>query len=513
MSRLAPHSPLAAMAYAIRPAWTLLVLVLGLTPLHAAGPDLQLVDAVRNHDVAAARSLIEKRADVNQRSGDGGTALHWAAYHDSRELVDLLLRAGARVNSTNDLGVTPLWVAASQGSRSSLTRLLDAGADPSLAPATGGTPLMLAVRDGDLASTNALLGRGADPNGVERASGQSALMWAIAERRSELVGILLKAGANVHARSKTSRRVVLLCCPTWVGDPEGTVEIDQGGLTPLLFAALNGDVACARRLLDAGAKVDELAAAGTTALVMAVHRGFAPLATLLLERGADPNAAAGGYAALHSAVLRGDQPIVRLLLARGASLNPRLATGTFLKRGSREFAFDKFLIGATPFLLASRVGDLALMRLLADAGADTTLRLEDGRSPLMVAAQGETTGAGARRGAAEPRVLEAVKLLIERGADVNAADRAGNTALHVMAAKNPAFDSVIQLLADHGAALETPNREGKTPLALALAPPPPIRGQSTTVQTVKWRADYAAWVENQGRTSTVDLLRTLSAKK
>jgi ankyrin repeat protein len=481
--------------------------------IKAAGPDLRLLNAVRNNDVAAARALIEQRADVNQRSGDGATALHWAAYQDSRPLVDLLVRAGARVNGTNDLGATPLWVAASQGSRSSLVRLLEAGADPNLAPETGGTPLMLVARDGDVASTRALLGRGAHPNGIERASNQTALMWAVAERRSEIVGILIEAGASVRARSKPSRRVVLLCCATWAGDPEGTVEIDQGGLTPLLFAALNGDVATSRRLLDAGADVNDTAAAGTTALVMAVHRGFAPLATLLLERGADVDAAAGGYTALHSAVLRGDQQLVKLLLAHGAALNPRLAKGTFLKRGSREFAFDKFLVGATPFLLASRVGDLSLIRLLAEAGADTSLPLEDGRSPLMMAAQGETTGAGARRGAAEPRVLEAVKVLIERGADVNAADGRGNTALHLLAARKPAFDSVIQLLADRGAAVDTPNSEGKTPLALALAPPPPIRGQSTTVQTVKWRADYAAWVKNEGRTSTVDLLRELGAKQ
>src|SRR5262249_10231562 len=144
---------------------------------------------------------------------------------------------------------------------------------------------------------------------------------------------------------------------------------------------------------------------------------------------------------------------------------------------------------------------------------DLSLRLADGRSPLLVAAQGETTGAGARRGAAEPRVREAVTFLIERGADVNAADRDGNTTLHLLATRKPAFDSVIELVAEHGALLETPNREGKTPLALALAPPPPIKGQSTTVQTVKWRADYAAWVENNGRTSTVELLRKLGARE
>jgi ankyrin repeat protein len=216
---------------------------------------------------------------------------------------------------------------------------------------------------------------------------------------------------------------------------------------------------------------------------------------------------------LHSAVLRGDEPMVKTLLARRADLNSRLATGTFLKRGSREFAFDKFLVGATPFLLAARLGNLELMKVLASAGADLSVRLEDGRTPLIVAAQGETTGARARGGAAEPRALAAVKLLIELGADVNAVDRRGNTALHLVATRRPGFDTIVQVLADSGAKLELANSKGETPLVLALAPPAEIKGQSTTVQTIKWRADYAAWQENKGRTSTVDLLRKLGAKQ
>jgi uncharacterized protein len=490
-----------------------IALSLSTAPAGAAANDLLLLEVVKGGDTAAVRALIGRGVDVNQRAGDGQSALHWAVYHENHEAVDLLIREGADVDSTNTLGITPLWVAASQGSSALVTRLLDVGAAPNLAPRTGGTPLMLASRGGDLASVKALLSHGADVNAIEDAHGQTAMMWAVAQRHANIVRLLLEAGADVRARSKSSRRVVLLCCPTWPGDPEGTVEIDQGGLTPLLFAALNGDVASARLLLDAGADVNDTAAAGTTALVMAVHRGFAPLAALLLERGADPDAAAGGHTALHSAVLRGDRETVDMLLASGASLNVRLVTGTFLKRGSRDFAFDKFLVGATPFLIAARLGDLGLMRRLADAGADTSLRLADNRTPLMAAAQGETTGARVRGGATEPRLLEAVKLLLALGADVNAVDRVGNTALHLLVTRRPAFDAVIQLLADHGAALEIANRNGETPLALALAPPAPLRGQSTTVQTLQWRAGYADWVANNGRTSTTELLRRLGATR
>jgi ankyrin repeat protein len=489
-----------------------IVTALAAVPL-AQTRDDRLIDAIKKDDLPGARAFLSQRVDVNARSGDGATALLWAVYRENQEAADLLIRAGADVNIANDLDATPLWVAASNASAAMVGTLLRAGANPNLAPATGGTPLMLASRNGDAASVTALLSRGADVNAKEDANGQTALMWALGQQHSEIAGTLLDAGADVRARTKSSQRVVLLCCPTWAGDPEGTVTIDQGGLTPLLFTALTGDTQSARRLLAAGADVNDTAAGGATALVMAAHAGFGPLVNLLLDSGADPDAARAGHAALHSAVLRGDQEMVKALLAHRANVNLRLARGTFLKRGSREFAFDKFLVGATPFLLAARLGDVELMRLLAAAGADLSIGLDDGRTPLIVAAQGETTGARMRGGAAEPRVTAAVKLLLELGADVNAVDRNGNTALHVLAARRPGFDGVIRLIAERGAGLETANSKGETPLALALAPPAPIKGQSTTVQTIRWRADYAAWVENKGRTSTVDLLRALGASR
>jgi len=481
----------------------------------AGAGDTPLVEAVKSGDIQALRTLVSRKADVNQRAADGATPLHWAAHYEQLAAVDVLLRAGAKPDNVNALSVTPLWIAADLGSSAIVARLLAAGADPNVAPQTGGTALMLASRNGDVSSVKLLLQHGANVNAVEQANGQTAIMWAVSQRHTDVVSLLIGAGADAGARSKQLKRVVLLCCPTWPGDPEGTVEIDQGGLTPLLFAALTGDAGIARRLVDAGANVDQTAAAGTTALGMAAMRGFTELVTLLLERGANPNASGGGFTALHAAVLRGDVKMVDVLLAHRASINVRLTKGTFLKRGSREYAFDKFLVGATPFLIAARLGDLGVMRRLADAGADVSIPLEDGRTPLMVAVQGEASGAGGRvRGtAAEARVAEATKLLVSLGSDVESADSDGNRALHLLAKRRPGFNSVIQLLAEHGAKLDPMNSKGETPLVLALAPPPPLKGQSTTVQTVQWRAEYDAWVENKGRTATVDLLRKLGATR
>ena len=321
--------------------------------------DLRLVDAARRQDRAAVRSLLAQRADVKAVQPDGAGVLHWAAHWDDVEMAGMLIDAGADVNVRNDLGVTPLLVASTNASAPMVDRLLAAGANPNVASVGGESPLLVAARAGNAAVVKALLAKGAQVDASEPVRGQTALMWAAANRRADVVRALIQGGASIHARStivpreyQTGSRYVAY------DDVRFVVKVDDGGFTPLLFAARSGDAPTADLLLAAGAKLDEPAPSGASPLVIAAHSGNRDVALLLLERGAEPNAAGAGYTALHAAVLRGDLRVVEALVARGAKVDAPLERGTPVRRYSQDYAFSADLIGATPFWLAARYGDL-----------------------------------------------------------------------------------------------------------------------------------------------------------
>ena len=454
---------------------TWMVLLASLVSL-AATSDLRLIEAVKSKNPDAVSALLKQRADVNVPEGDGATALHWAVHQDDVAMADLLIHAGARVSAANDLGVTPLYLACTNRNRAMVQKLVTAGANPNATLLNGETVLMMCARAGDVDAVKALLVHGANANAKESVRGQTALMWAAAEQHPQVVEALIEGGADVRARSRIYSSIV-----TSEGqalekrkDPaELNYTVLRGGSTPLLFAARSGDVESATLLLAAGADVNDALADGTSALVEAAYSGRGAVGALLLNMGADPNAAAVGYTALHAAVLRGDLDMVRALLAHGANPNAAITKGTPIRRCSQDLELPKKLIGATPYLLAAKFLEVDMMRALAAAGADPRLPTPDGTTPLMVAAGTGASSGSDRRGLSaqdsggkvepESRVLEAVTAALDLGGDVNAANQAGNTALHSAAFLG--FDRVVQRLVDKGATLNAKNKRGQTPLA------------------------------------------------
>ena len=431
-----------------------------------APPDTRVLDAASAADGAGVEALLAQGVDANVSQADGATALHWAAHFDATSMATALIRSGAAVDPANDFGVTPLWLACLNGSADMVEVLLTAGADASHTLPSGETVLMTAARTGSAEAVGLLVAHGAIVNTQEQSRGQTALMWAVAQQHPDVVATLVELGADVHARSNPLPRRIHTRTAGF--NPVGVLDIVQGGYTPMLFAARQGNLDAATYLVAGGGDVNDTAPSGTSALVVAAHGGHTALAIYLLEQGADPNAAEAGYTALHAATLRGDDTLATALLAAGADPNAVVARGSPGRRNSPDYVLEHDVIGATAFWLAAQFSEPGLMRLLADRGADQRVVMPGGTTSLMAA-----TGARRRtepgltpnRVENERRLLEAVRVAVDVGLDVNAVDDAGDTALHTAASRR--LDTVVQFLADSGANLNAYNEEGQTPLTVA----------------------------------------------
>jgi ankyrin repeat protein len=400
-------------------------------------------------------------------------------------------------------------------------RLLSAGADPNAASINGETVLMTCSRSGEPRAVKALLVKGASVKAKENAHSQTALMWAAAQRHPDVTELLIEAGAEINARSLTYAQTVVGEQTQRFGREELNYTVLRGGSTPLLFAARSGDSGSARLLLAAGANVNDALPDGTSALVVAAHSGHGETAALLLEHGANPDAAGSGYTALHAAVLRSDLNLVKALLAKKANPDLRTTKGTPLRRDTTDFNLPATLISSTPYLLAARFLEPEIMKALAAGGADVTLTMRDGSTALMLAT-GTGSGNGANRrgiavidgGVVEPEgaVLEAVAAALDLGADVNAANQAGDTALHAAAAKG--LNSVVQLLADKGAQLNAKNKRGLTPLAALMPANTAVRRRGAAITAAAIADDDTAnepVAREPNHPTTIALLKKLGA--
>ncbi|HEY7335861.1 MAG TPA: ankyrin repeat domain-containing protein [Bryobacteraceae bacterium] len=441
----------------------------------AAGSDV--ADAAEHRNTDVLRTLIKQRAEVNAAQPDGSTALHWAAHWGDMEAVNLLLQAGAKPAAVNRYGATPISEAASLGSGAVLEALLKAGADPkTLTTPDGETVLMTAARAGNLEAVKALLEHGADVNAKENYKGQTALMWAASEGHVEIVKLLLQHGADWKVRS-FDRETKL----PKLSAASSVTPFSRGGMTAFLFAAREGDIATAEAMLDAGVDINQTDVDGSGALVVSEMNKHYSFAKFLLDRGADPNVTdVMGRAALYAALdarnedwsalpqrkeddLLPSLELVRALLARGANPNTKLTKNLPGRSGmdSGDTTLDE---GTTPLMRAARSGDAAAMRVLLDNGADPALTTKDGNTALLFAA-----GVGYRdkntRGS-EKEALEALKICVDKGIDINQSNGRGDTALHGAALRGA--DTIVEYLVQHGAKIDAKDKQNFTPLDIAM---------------------------------------------
>jgi ankyrin repeat protein len=484
----------------------------------ASAAENTLLDAAERADRAAALCLLTKGDNPNTLGPDGTTALMYAAANDDLELVRALIRAGANVSLKNQLGTSAITEAAIIGSASIVDALLKAGADPNTKNPEGETPLMAVARSGKVEAAKRLLEAGADVNARETWGGQSALMWAAAQGQAEMVKLLASKGADLNARGvirQWERKVITEPRPK---------DMNKGGFTPLLYAAREGCVECAKHLVAAGADPDLEDPERITPLVMSLINMHFELAALLIKSGADldkwdlygrsplylaadvntlPTKGNGAMAVIPSEDTVTALDVGKLLLDKGANPNLQLKRRPPYRDVPQDRGGDAILAqGATPLLRAARAGDAPFVELLLKHGALVDLPSKEGVTPLMAAA-GVEFGTRVTRGRNRTNegVLATMKLLLDAGADVNArmvteprgganlangatyraaaaAGRGGRasqvpsalavphqSAIHGAAERG--FTPFVKFLAERGADLQVKDANGRTPLDLA----------------------------------------------
>ena len=456
----------------------------------AAARAVPLIEAVKHGDAATVRTLVAQKVNVNATEPDGTSALHWAADLGDVRTVDLLLKAGATLKSTNRYGATPFGLATSKGHAAVIERFLQAGEDAN-AVVNGESVLMQAARSGSVDAVKALLAKGAQVNVAEPVHGQTALMWAAAAGHSAVVKTLAEAGGDIKARNRAPGKGIQMDTNFRIpaeNDPLGIrshrnsgawgITLDGIQFTPLMWAARAGHVETVKTLLDLGASVNEAKPEGTTSLLLAIINNHWELASKLLDWGADPNLGPG-YTALHQvawsrrinlkAAFHPGHPdptgtvdslsLARKIIEKGAKVNAQM-TESF-KDNMRN---RMMRIGATAFLLSSKLVDLPMLKLLLEHGADRTILNNNQDTPLMLAAGVSLSNPGEDAGN-ETETLATVKFLVELGENIQAKNKNGETALH--GASYRGFVPVTQFLLDKGADLQVANTLGWTPLVVA----------------------------------------------
>jgi ankyrin repeat protein len=335
---------------------------------------------------------------------------------------------------------------------------------------------MSAARTGNAPIVKLLLAHGAQANAVEEYRGQTAVMYAVAENHPEVTKILIDAGADPNFRS------AVFNLKDGVRVSGGGVFMDRpnGGLTPLFLAARQGSIEAAEALIAAGADVNAKEDQyGFTPLLTATYNGRYDFAAMLLNKGANANDGSLYLAVeLRNMATYSNRPnppeidrtmdalaLIKLLLDRGA--DPNLALNMKPPQIQAQGTVT-VPAGGTALNRAVRSTDLVTVKLLLEKGANPSLAIKDGTTPIMQAA-----GGGPPRGEEEEVIdqgdradpLEAIKLFVDAGADVNAINEQGNTAAHLAAQRGN--NRIIEYLVSKGAKLDVKNKGNRTALDLA----------------------------------------------
>jgi ankyrin repeat protein len=481
----------------------------------AAAAENALLESVERGDRAAAIRLLQKGANPNTPGPDGTTPLMWAAANDDIELVRALIKAGANVKLANQFGTSALTEAAIVGSAPIIDALLKAGADPNSKNPEGETPLMAVARSGNVEAAKRLLEARADINAKETFGGQSALMWAAAQSQADMVKLLAANGADVNARGvvrQWERKVITEPRPK---------DMNKGGFSPLLYAAREGCVECARHLIEAGADPDIEDPERITPLNMALLNLHFELAAYLVTAGADVNKwdlfgrsplymaadvntlpvkGNGAMAVLPSEDSVSALDVGRMLLEAGANPNLQLKRRPPYRDVPQDRGGDSILAqGATPLLRAARAGDAPFVELLLKHKALVDLPSKEGVTPLMAAAGVEFGDRVTRgRNRTNEGVLATMRLLVDAGANVNArmviepgrnpADGLSQAAQFAVVIRRPSqiptaaavphqtalhgaaqrgFTPFVKFLVENGADLQVKDGRGRTALELA----------------------------------------------
>ena len=444
--------------------------------------------------------LLEHHAEVNASDiRDGSTPLHMAVYYGRSKFVSLLLAAGARVNLENKEYRTPLSLAVENGSLEIVKTLLSAKADPNAGHKD--VPLLTAIYKNNPAAAEILLQAGANPNR------KSPIHWAMHLDHTYYSGGLEITPLLLAILNDQLPMVELLL--KYKTDPDDAQTSDHA----VLFTAL-GYPDILKALLAAGVKVDVENKVGRTPLSLAVENDSLEVVKALLAAKADPNAGRMDVPLL-AAIYKNNPTAAEILLQASANPNRKSPIHWSMRFGD-SFYPDGLEI--TPLLLAilndqlplvelllkfkadpndTQMGDRAvlftalsypdILKALLDAGAKVNVRDETDvsssgargglgtpgsfqsrlnqiintdqkrnadqkRTPLLFAAGGESN-------------VEAVSELLQHGANPDATDGRGNTALH-WAAMWLADERVFTALLEHKANPNLRNVDGQTPLDL-----------------------------------------------